>query len=108
MGIKVMELEFEGDAAVEVYTPSILTKGIDPAADIDADSGIRCKEEPAEDNSMADDENIFMSTRDTVLETRGVIGTGGLSDAAIRGASDSSRVNMTEASPTFPDTDDGF
>eukprot|EP00440_Ansanella_granifera_P008729 gb/GFBE01009459.1/.p1 GENE.gb/GFBE01009459.1/~~gb/GFBE01009459.1/.p1 ORF type:complete len:181 (+),score=57.31 gb/GFBE01009459.1/:1-543(+) len=40
---EVMELEFEGDAIIEVHSPSILTKGSDPSMPIDQDGGFKCK-----------------------------------------------------------------
>ncbi len=52
--LSVMELEFAGDATVEVHAPSILTKGSDPSQPIDENGVFKCKEE-TEDQVMAGD-----------------------------------------------------
>lgn len=53
--IEVMELEFAGDATVEVHAPSILTKGSDPSVKIDLAGDLKCKNELEEEHSMAVD-----------------------------------------------------
>ena len=53
--VQFVELEFEGDATVPVYVPTILTKGsaLDEGS---ANSGdLECKEELVEGNSMVGD-----------------------------------------------------
>ena len=50
--IQVVELEFDGDATVPVYVPTILTKGSDPASHNDDSGNSRCKEEPLDCNPM--------------------------------------------------------
>jgi len=50
---EVMELEFEGDAIVEVHSPSILTKGSNPSLPIDQDGAFKCKEEQQDERSMS-------------------------------------------------------
>jgi len=40
---EVMELEFAGDATIEVHSPSILTKGSDPTAPIDQEGCFKVK-----------------------------------------------------------------
>lgn len=52
--LSVMELEFAGDATVEVHAPSILTKGSDPSQSIDENGSFKCKHE-AQDEVMAGD-----------------------------------------------------
>ena len=51
----VMELEFAGDAIIEDYASSILTKGSDASLPMDEDGGMKCKEEPRDKSSMAVD-----------------------------------------------------
>jgi len=53
--IQVVELEFEGDAVVTAFMPTILTKGCLPPEHKDAP--LECKEEPADEDSMDVDEN---------------------------------------------------
>lgn len=47
--VEVMELEFAGDAVIEVHAPAILTKGSDPAVPIDQDRGLKWEEEQVDD-----------------------------------------------------------
>lgn len=51
--IEVMEVEFAGDATIEVHTPSILTKGSDPSVPIDEVGDLKCKREPEDEDSMS-------------------------------------------------------
>ena len=53
--IQVVELEFEGDAVVTAFMPTILTKGCFPPEH--KDDPLECKEEPADEDSMDVDEN---------------------------------------------------
>lgn len=53
--IEVMELEFAGDATIEVHSPAILTKGSDPSVPIDQAGVFKCKEEPGDAAPMAVD-----------------------------------------------------
>jgi len=78
--VEVMELEFAGDAIVEVHAPSILTKGSDPSMPIDQAGDIKCKEEPIDEHSMAVDVTV--------------------SDAATASA------DLPRQTQTWPDTDD--
>lgn len=50
--MQVVELEFDRDATVPVYVPTVLTKGALPPSYIDAGGSDRCKEEPMEGDSM--------------------------------------------------------
>jgi hypothetical protein len=53
--VEVVELEFAGDAIIEVHEPGILTQGSDPSLPFDQDGGIKCKEEQEDEYSMAVD-----------------------------------------------------
>lgn len=53
--VEVMELEFAGDAIIEVHEPAILTRGSDPSLPFDQDGGIKCKKEREDEYSMAVD-----------------------------------------------------
>lgn len=52
---EVMEVEFDGDAIVEVHSPAILTRGSDASLPIDDDGGLKCKAEQHDEGSMSVD-----------------------------------------------------
>lgn len=83
---RVVELEFEGDATVPVYLPTILTKGSLPVPY--SDNHNQCKQEPPDDASM--DIDTTQSEAGRIL----VHSTVGHSDSM--------------ESEEFPNTDDGF
>lgn len=85
--IEAMELEFAGDAIVEVHAPSILTKGSDPSLPIDQDGAFKCKKEVDDDSSMA---------VDTMEPGVGSTSTDNPTDGA----------DLPEQSESWPDTDD--
>lgn len=87
--IQVVELEFDGDATVPVYVPTVLTKGTLPPMYNDNGGSSECKQEPMDGDSMHID-TTGMSAREPCPEN------------------DFEDVHAMAAAETWPDTDDGY
>lgn len=83
---EVMELEFEGDAIVEVHAPSILTKGSDASLPIDQDGVMKCKEEQEDAGAMSVD----------------------TMEPGLGSASTDNQTEVADPSESWPDTDDDW